>query len=189
MVNSLKTSFTQNTAPITKDNNFKLFKKIITAMYFQTFSSTILQEELDDIIDEYSKLRDKLKKQMYQISDISIINKKNLDIHKISACLTLAIYRKLKTIPSEYIKNKENIDYIRTTFGYTISLFLLEMYIEKVKDIKLKENMPIYNFNNEISYEEYLLAYIYNNESNIEKKILSMIFSLIKIIEKCQNIN
>lgn len=167
MASSVQSAFTQNLNPIIKDNNSVSFKKVISAIYANTFSSTILENELNEILDEYHRLRDKLKIQMYQTKDMYKINQKNLDIHKICACLTFAIYRKLKTIPKNSIPNNENIDYIKTTFAYSVSLFFIKMYIEKTTNLIMNKDIPIFYFNTAKSYDEFLFAYIYNNESNV----------------------
>ena len=194
MNHSVQSIFIQNSNPIIKDNNSASFKKIISAMYSSVFSYTILENELNSILHEYKRLRDKLKNQMYQTQDVYKINQKNLDIHKICACLTFAIYRKLETIPKNRIPNNENIDYIKTTFAYSVSLFFIKMYIEKTTNIIVDNDIPIFHFNQKISYDEFLFAYIYNNESNIviENHIgcihsLSHIYYLIQELWYCQS--
>jgi len=195
MANIIQSAFIQNSKPIIKDTNSVSFKKVISAVYKNTFSCTILENELNNIINEYQQLRDKLKIQMYQIEDMHQINQKNIDIHKICACLTFAIYRKLETIPKDIIPNNQNIDYTKTTFAYSVSLFFIKMYIETITDITLDEDIPTFYFNSEKTYEEFLFAYIYNNESNIiiERHIdcvhsLSHIYYLIQELWYSQSI-
>jgi hypothetical protein len=166
MKNKMMEIFAYNNKPIIKDDQFPFFKTIIRKHYHNTFSRNILEDELESIIVEYSILRDNLKMQMFNSDKIPYINTKNLDIHKIAACLTLAIYRKMKTIPTDSIKNIENMEYSRVVFGYTLSLFLLKIFIEKNKNIKISNELPIFHFNTDRTYDEFLFSLIYNKEKN-----------------------
>lgn len=161
----IKTITNHNHNDVIKDSNIDIFKNFIKVFYQKVYDSEINMSELDNILSTYIDLRDELKKQMFQTNNINAINAENIDIHKICACFTISIFRNLKTIPVKYVKNRDNLQYYITLFAYLLSLTFIKSFISKTKG-KVASIDIKFNFNSEMTYDEFLYAYIYNNEHN-----------------------
>lgn len=150
---------------IIKDQNSLLLKNSITNAFEIVFQNKQIDKKLvDEIYSSYSTLRDNLKHKLYSTQSKDEINKKNLDVHKVSACLTVAIFRMLseKKIEALNLNIDSSIDltYMRFYLGYYISCFFIKSSMGKKKNIN--SELPYFEVNKK--YDEQMYVYLYNSE-------------------------
>jgi len=160
---------------IVKDQNSLVIKKSITNAFKIIFQNEQIDKKLvDDIYSSYSILRDNLKHKIYSIKSKDEINKKNLDVHKVSACLTVAAFRilsekQIKTLNLNIDSSDIDPSYMRFYIGYYISCFFIKSFVEKEKN--LNSEFPYFELNK--NYDEQMYIYLYNSEQedSINKNI------------------
>lgn len=150
---------------IVKDQNILVIKNSIENAYKIVFQNEKIDKKLiDEIYSAYSILRDNLKHKIYSTKSKDEINKKNLDVHKVSACLTVATFRSLSEQQIETLNL--NIDlstdsnYLRFYLGYYISCFFIKSSIGKKKNIN--SEFPYFEVNKK--YDEQMYVYLFNSE-------------------------
>lgn len=158
-----------------KETNSELFKELIIRSNIALHNQEVIPARLDDIIDCYNELRDELKSLMFDTKNKEELDKKYIDVHKISACLTIAIYRHLG-----YNDNR----YYNLLIGYNISLILIHT-MNNENDLELYGAEP--ESLEKSKYVEELNALLLNNTNQYSNNI-SCITNLSHIYFHIENV-